>query len=235
VLDAKKRQVMLERHGVESPQQLQRIKDKTRATNIERYGVEVGSQSATVKERARQTNQERFGVDWHTQSENFAYKAKETWRERYGVDHPMLADEVKAKHDFTESWRKAHETKKRNGTYASSRVEKRFYECLCRLCQNVETQVRVNHDAGTWLIDFKVGNIYVQFDGAYWHGLDRPIEIIRASERPRDRAIIKHYDRDRRQDAWFCANDLKLIRITDRQAKTMSDNELCQLLTNVGN
>ena len=222
---------MLERYGVENPQQLQLVRDKSRATNIERYGTEIGSQSHVVKERARQTNQGRFGVDWHTQSENFAHKAKRTWQERYGVDHPMRADEVKAKYDFTESWRKAHETKKRNGTYASSRVEKRFYECLCRLNQNVETQVRINHGSGIWLIDFKVGDTYIQFDGAYWHGLDRPIEAIRASTKPRDCAIIKHYDRDRRQDDWFASQGLKLVRITDCDAKKLSDDDVRQLLT----
>lgn len=231
IIDKKKRQVMLERYGTDNPQQLQWVRDKSRMTNLERYGTEVGSQSSEVKARMRATNQQRFGVDWHTQSENFAHKAKETWRKHYGVDHPMRADEVKAKYDFAESWRKAHETKKKNGTYASSYAEKRFHERLCQLYPNVETQVRVKHDDGFWLIDFQVGDTYVEFDGVYWHGLDRPIELIRASMKPRDRAIAKHYDRDRQQSVWFPAHGMSLIRITDRQAKKLSDADLCRLLT----
>lgn len=230
ILDAKKRQVMLERHGVENPQQLRWVKDKSRVTNLERYGSEVGSQSDEVKERARLTNQERFGVDWHTQSQNFAEKTRLTWQNRYGVDHPMRALEVKAKYDFAESWRKAHETKKKNGTYASSRVEQKFHERLLRAFPDVQTQVRVEHDDGVWLIDFQVGNTYLQLDGAYWHGLDRPLDVIRTSTKPRDRAITRAYDNDRRQDVWFASHGLNLVRVTDRQVLTLSDDDLRQLL-----
>lgn len=230
-LDEKKRQVMLERHGVENPQQSADVRQKTRQTNLRRYGHEVSSKSDQVKERARQTNQEKFGVDWHTQSKNFVDKSKLTWEERYGVDHPMKSSEVKAKYDFTASWRKAHETKKRNGTYASSQVERWFHERIVRLFENVETQVRVEHETGVWLIDFQVRSTYVQLDGIYWHGLDRPIDVIRASEKPRDKAIVRAYDHDRQQDAWFKAHGLKLVRVTDRQAKMMSDDDILLLLT----
>ena len=234
-LDIKKRQVMIERYGVDNPQRVEAFKEKSRQTNLERYGCEVGSQSDKVKERARQTNQERFGVDWHTQSENFNNKAKETWKNNYGVDHPMKSDVVKAKYDFTASWRKAHKTKKKNGTYASSRVERTFHERLGKLFSDVQTQVRVEHAGGIWLVDFRVGETYLQLDGVYWHGLDRPIEVIRASTKPRDRAIARAYDHDRQQDVWFARRNTRLIRITDRQAKTVSDVDLRQLLTSSRN
>lgn len=230
-LDEKKRQVMMERYGVDNPQQLKWVKDKIRATNLERYGTEVGSQSDVVKAKARQTNQERFGVDWHTQSQNFADKARSTWQDKYGVDHPMKVDEIKAKYDFHEIWRKAHQTKKTNGTYAHSRSEDAFYERLKRLFADVRRQARVQHETGAWLIDFLVGETYIQFDGVYWHGLDRPIEKIRESSMKRDKAIVWAYEHDRLQDAWFSTRDLRLVRITDLQAKKLSDDELRQLLT----
>jgi hypothetical protein len=233
-LDLKKRQVMLDHYGVENPQQVTAIKEKTRVTNLERYGHEVSSQADVVKERARQTNRERFGVDWHTQSQNFADKAHETWQKRYGVDHPMQADEVKAKYDFADIWQKAHKTKKLNGTYASSKAEDRFYKQLIGIFGKVKRQAPIQHEEGTWFIDFRVGDVYVQFDGEYWHGLDRSIEVIRESTKKRDCFIAKRYDEDRSQDAWFMSRGLKLIRITDRRAKTLSDDELHLLLTGTG-
>ena len=231
VLDLKKRQLFVERYGVESPQRIAAVREKTRLTNLERYGVEVSSQATIVKDRARQTNQKRFGVDWHTQSENFMMKAKATWTANYGVDHPMKSDEVKAKYDFCEIWRKAHETKKLNGTYASSKAENRFHERLMKLFEHVERQVPIQHESGTWLIDFKIGNTYVQFDGEYWHGLDRFVGVIASSSGLRNCAIMRAYERDRVQDAWFVFNGMRLVRITDFHEKTLTDVELQRLLT----
>lgn len=230
-LDLQKRQQFIERYGVEHPQQLMSVRAQTRQTNIQRYGCEVSSQAIEVKEKAKQTNRERYGVDWHTQSDNFAEKARSTWLARYGVEHPMQAAEVKAKYDFSDIWQKAHETKKQNGTYASSKAENRFYERLVRLFDNVERQAPIIHNDGKWLIDFKINDVYVQFDGIYWHGLDRPIQMIRESKNIRDLIICKRYDVDRYQDQWFIMHNLRLVRITDEQEKMLSEVVLLKLLT----
>lgn len=227
ILDMKKCRVMQTRYGVDNPQQLDWVREKSQQTNIERYGCIIGSQSDVVKEKTRQTNLERYGVDWHTQSQNFVEKSKQTWIEHYGVDHPMRSDVVKQKYDFKENWRRAHQTKKSNGTYASSSVEKRFHQRLINVFGKcVEHQLPVKHDDKTWLIDFRINNVYIQFDGVYWHGLDRSITMIRESMKPRDKAIAKKYDIDREQDEWFKIHGMTLIRITDTQAKKMSDEDI---------
>lgn len=68
-----------------------------------------------------------------------------------------------------------------------------------------------------WNIDFFIPEIktYVQFDGVYWHGLDRPIEIIRESNSKRDKTIYKKWSTDHEQDAWFEKTNRRLIRVTD--------------------
>lgn len=68
-----------------------------------------------------------------------------------------------------------------------------------------------------WNIDFYIPEIdtYVQFDGAYWHGLDRPIDQIKNSASKRDQSIYAKWLLDREQDAWFSENRKCLIRITD--------------------
>lgn len=99
----------------------------------------------------------------------------------------------------------------------SSKAKARFSELLRERFGEVKHQKWVNG----WPIDFYIPSIdtYVQFDGVYWHGLDRPIEVIRASNLVRDKAIVKKWETDRVQDAWFTSNGLRLIRVTDVQFK----------------
>ena len=60
-------------------------------------------------------------------------------------------------------------------------------------------------------------NIYVEFDGVYWHGLNRPLEQIRQSQTKRDVSIFAKWQDDRQFDVWCKNNNLNLIRITDEQ------------------
>lgn len=218
-LDQQKRQVFLERYGVESPLQNKEIRQKLEQTNVQRYGAKNVLGSPIILERVRQHNLEKFGVEWHTQSQNFKDKAAQTWMRHYGVDHPMKSDEIKAKYDFKKQWIKAHETKKKNGTYAASRVEQKFYETLCDVfgASDIERQRCIKSDDEAWYIDFYVAsiNLHIQFDGAYWHGLDRPLNVIHLLTNCRDVAILRAYERDRRQDRWFFEKGLKLVRVVD--------------------
>ena len=67
--------------------------------------------------------------------------------------------------------------------------------------------------------DFKIGDIYLQIDGRYWHGLDRPLEEIKQSSAGRDKSIYQRWFSDREQDEQFFAAGLRLVRITDKEAK----------------
>ena len=224
-IDTKKRNIMLSRYGVDNPQRVHEIRERTKSTNLSRYGT-----TAFNLEKIKSTNRALHGVDWHTQSSNFAMKSKETWIQRYGVDHPMKSDVVKQRYDFKSNTIRAHATKKLNGTYANSSVEDRFAERLSRLAANVERQVIVEHDQGSWIVDFRINDLYLQFDGEYWHGLDRSLDEISSSKSKRDVAIFTAFQRDRAQDEWFHENGKKLIRVTDRTAKIMTDEKLLQLI-----
>lgn len=71
--------------------------------------------------------------------------------------------------------------------------------------------------ANLWNIDFFIPEIetYVQFDGEYWHGLDRPIEEIKESTTKRNKSIYRKWLLDQEQDCWFAKSRKRLIRITD--------------------
>jgi hypothetical protein len=106
---------------------------------------------------------------------------------------------------------------KKNGTYAKSKIEDDFYVFLCKKFINVERQISIKG----WPIDFYIKDIntYVQFDGVYWHGLNRSLDVIAEYKHPRDVQIHKKYLTDREQDKYFNENELKLIRVTDAQFK----------------
>lgn len=108
---------------------------------------------------------------------------------------------------------------KLRGSYGKSKIEDEYFASLCELygSDNVERQVT---PPGThWPIDFYIKSIdtWIQFDGVYWHGLDRPLEIITKYRTKRDAQIHKKWLTDREQDKWFEEHGLKLIRITDKQ------------------
>lgn len=116
---------------------------------------------------------------------------------------------------------------KRNGSYFNSSSEHAFFAHLvCKFGQeNVERQAVINK----WPIDFYVKTIdaYVQFDGEYWHGLDRPLENIAKFATPRDKTILRKFQIDREQDVWFQTHHKTFIRVTDKQFQRNNyDNRL---------
>lgn len=114
VTDAKRKETMLERYGVECSlyidpegnkrkvrerwkndkyEIIQRIKER----NLERYGVEWTTQLDSMKEKEKATNLERYGVEWASQSEEIQDRVKKTNMERYGYERPTMAPEIKEK------------------------------------------------------------------------------------------------------------------------------------------
>lgn len=87
------------------------------------------------------------------------------------------------------------------------------------MLQNVFGEANVEHSiiVNGWSIDMHVVSIdtYVQFDGVYWHGLDRSLDLIERSGKAIDAVILEKWRRDREQDAWFECRKMKLVRVTD--------------------
>lgn len=184
-------------------------------------------------------------------------KTKTTWLENHGVAHPMMSKTVRDKHQQTcitnhgvnsplqiphvhaaahtvKAYVKKHQTHKRNGTYRQSYVETSVYTTLVAHF-GVENVERHKRPPGTkWPIDLYVKPIdtWIQVDGMYWHGLDRPIEEIRRSTKAHDQIIIHKWEIDRAQDAWFAERNMRLIRVTDLQVqRAITNNGMSSLLT----
>lgn len=210
----KLRDTLLRRHGVDNPQKSLGIREKTRETCIKRYGVDNPAKSDAVKQRTQATMQSRS----ITVRQGINKKREFTNTERYGVPFQMQREDVKARFDFVGVAEKSHVTKVKNGRFGNvSIVEREFLECLKREfgTHDIDHQTCV----GGWSIDFYIRSLdtFVQFDGVYWHGLDRPLELIRCGRSSKDASIYKKFLRDRKQDRWFEQNGLTLVRITDKE------------------
>lgn len=200
------------------------------ATNFERYGSYNVFASDQIKSTTKITNLNRYGVEHAPQSQIVKDKIRTTTIERYGVNSVLCLKEihdkgiteaatpiVRAKINWSTANVKRHQTNKHNGTYLSSKMENKFHCYLVERFDEVQRAVDVNG----WEIDFYIPTIdtYVQFDGVYWHGLDRSLNVILENKSPRDDVIYNTYLRDREQDLWFASNHLRLIRVTDLEFK----------------
>lgn len=87
----KRKQTMLERHGVEYAQQSAEIRAKSEATNLRKFGYAHAAQSQEIKNKEKAIFQERYGVDTPFQMTDFAEKRKQTCLKKYGVEHHLQA------------------------------------------------------------------------------------------------------------------------------------------------
>ena len=157
-----------------------------------------------------------YGVSHPMLNPGVQEKHKKTCLDHYGVSSPLVMSHVRARLNDQDVIDKKFTSYVRNGSYNKSKPEDLCYELLVQThgAENVERQIHVNG----WSIDFYVIDVdtYVQFDGAYWHGLDRPVEEISQYKTKRDVIIHKKWLRDRAQDVWFAERGMRLIRITDK-------------------
>lgn len=245
VVERLRAKTCVDRYGAENPYASELCKEKMRRTWANRYGVEHARSSDEVKRKARQTTIERYG-ERPIASKTIQDRIKKTMFERHGVEHPMQLQSVRdamcagsiAKYGVPypkqnkEVVRATFEKRAREGTFFKSKSEDQCFEALCVEfgAENISRQVAVTKYC---CVDFYVKSIdiYIQFDGVYWHALERPIEEIRQSGlngNKRDMSRYRKWLVDRQQETWFTENNKTLIRFTDQQFK--ADPLACLLM-----
>jgi len=222
----KQRQTCIERYGVENVNQIPEVQKRTKQTCIERYGVENVLSSPQFRERVKATLIERYGTNHPQRIPEVQERTQRTNVERYGVKNTLLLEHARERCNSPASHEKRYETMKRNGTYGHSKPEDHLYTLLINHfgADDVERQVVPPECTKQWMIDFHVKSLdlYIQLDGVYWHGLDRPIDVIAEGLTKRDVQIYHKYLTDRAQDEWFRTRGLKLLRLTDVQLRSMT-------------
>lgn len=206
---------------------------KGKKTLKDRYGVEHNFQIESVKLKRKITWKTKYGTDYPIQTSVVQAKIQKTNLRKYGVKYFISSLRFKESFDREKSTQKRHATMKKNGSYGKSKIEDKCFECLKKYFTNVERQVDVNG----WAIDFRVqideGFYFIQFDGVYWHGLNRHEDTIRLSSNPRDKVILMTMHRDIQQNVWFKENNMNLFRITDQEFKAVGISSLLVKILNV--
>ena len=223
-IQKKIKETNLKNLGFEHPAQNPEILKKMEETNLERFGVKNAMQCEEIKEKAEETCLAKYGTTHPMKNEIIKNKAKENFKTKYGTHHPFLVPEIKEKINFKKACEKQHQSKKLNGSYGKSKAEDSFYETFLLiffLLDDIERQKIIGEMK--WAIDFYIKslNLYIQFDGRYYHGLDRPVELIKECRTKVDVSICQTILRDQSQNLYFANNSLKLLRISDKKFSEM--------------
>lgn len=118
---AKARAAMIEKYGVDTVFKLESVQERIRQTCLAKYGVEYPSQSPEVRAKVVATNLKRYGCKSSLQNVDVRKRQKVTMLARYGVEYCMQSSVVR---------RKSDETKRRCGTFNTSKPADRVVQML---------------------------------------------------------------------------------------------------------
>lgn len=185
----------LKKYGVEYSWQADEVKEKIKQTNIERYGSEYATRSPIVQERIKKTNLEKYGVENVRQNEDIKKKIKQTQEllyggvgfqsdttlekiqqtslERYGNIIPMRATQDSLPEDSDVDILpvdKLFNTKKKNHTFNTSKIEKELAVKLKEIYPDLKTQYK--SDVYPFACDFYIPSLdlYIEYNGTWTHG-----------------------------------------------------------------
>jgi hypothetical protein len=182
-------QSCVEKYGVPNAMQNESVKRKSNLRNIELYGG-CGNASDVNKKKYEETCKKKYGVSNPMKNpECLEYvrsiqkgvkeKLRNTVRERYGVDSYSQTDEYK---------KKIYETKKKNGTFNTSKIEQEFKKWLDDNHINYKYQYRSDSYPFNCDFYFPDKDLYFEIQGSWVHN-DHPYN----SDSPQDQIILNEW------------------------------------------
>ena len=159
-------------HRQMNPNYDNEIKQKRMQTNIDHYGVPCVFQAPCIKEKLHQWIIDHGGETNVFQTEYVKNKSKQTMQKNYGVDYSMQSDEIKSKYDFKAINSKGNATKRRNGTFNSSKPEEESYALLCEKFKEENVIRQYYSDAYPFNCDFYIKplGLYIECNYSWTHG-----------------------------------------------------------------
>lgn len=195
----KTRERLMERYGVNAPNQHKEFLDKAKQTNLDRYGCTNPMQNHEVQQRNVATLIERYGIDCPSKLPQHAEAMKsydrasaqalyvETCLQRYGVDNAAKSQFVKDKAFATcverygggssqcseEIRAKTVKSMRDGGNILTYRPEREMVEMLRRMYgnENCTPQHILDHISMDCLLVVNGVKIDVEYDGKFWHDM----------------------------------------------------------------
>lgn len=153
----------LGRYGSRSPLSNPEVKERLQKKWREKFGVDNVFQSPEIREKIKSTFRERYGADWYIQTEEFKEKSKESCLKRFGVDNNLKSKEIQER-----IW----ETKKKNSTYNTSKIEERVYQWLLEEFSDEDIIRQYKEERYPWRCDFYIKSLdlFLEINGNWTHG-----------------------------------------------------------------
>ena len=135
------------------------IQTRRQKTCKNRYGKDHYSKTDDFIDRIENTNLERYGVKYPYQSEELLEKSKQTKLQRYGDENYNNAQ-------------KGYETRRKNGTFNTSRPEEDIYKLLCKSFGKRQVKRQYNSELYPFHCDFYLPkfDLYMEYNGSWTHG-----------------------------------------------------------------
>jgi hypothetical protein len=208
------------------------IKRNIEKTNMQRYGQKSFTATKEFRDAFVANCIEKYGVKSHLEVPQILDKIKKTNLTKYGRPTFVGSDKHVSMIDFHEIAVKAWKTRLRRGQTKniSSKQEEYMYDLLCEEfgAGNVVRGKRLIRQ----FVDFYVLDIdtYIQVDGVYWHGLNRPVSEINKFSTRQDEKIYKQIFRDNKLNDYCKDNNIKLVRITDEECDSLPKSKLLNFI-----
>jgi csr/mutH/archaeal HJR family nuclease len=160
------RETWLENLGVENPFQSEEVKEKIKQTNLERYNSEYSFQSKEIKDKIKNTKEERYGNSNYNNTE----KARKTNLEKYGVDCVLKREDVVKLKNSEENKKKQYNTKKKNNTFNTSKIEQELEIELRKIFPKLKTQYKSKNYPFNCDYYIPELDLYIEYNGTWTHG-----------------------------------------------------------------
>lgn len=163
----------LERYGTTSPLSNKEIREKGKKTCLERYGTEYPCKCETVKEKTKQTNLKRYGAISGMKTAKVLNKNKNAQFNHYGTWYLSSKENKKFLETHTKEINlKRYNTKKKNHTFSTSKIEESFYKFLIEKYGQDDVIRQYKSVEYPFLCDFYVKslNLYIEINAFWSHG-----------------------------------------------------------------
>ena len=150
-LTKKYNETMLLKYGHTNPSQVEEIQEKTKLTNLEKYGTENVYGSDLIIQKIKETNLERYGETSWTKSKEGREFLKEFTNSQEYKD-------------------KQYDTKKKNNSFNTSKIENKLELLLREMFPDLETQYK--SILYPFNCDFYIPSLdlYIEYNGTWTHG-----------------------------------------------------------------
>ena len=162
---------MLARRGNRSPMLTQQGHDNYYKSIQNMYGVDNIAKSDRARQNTVKTNQQKYGVDYVMQNPEIRAKAEATCKERYGSTYYIGSKECRDKFR-DENLIKALETKKKNGTFNSSKPEEDYYNLLKEKYGEEDVVRQYRDERYPFACDFYIKSLdlFIECNYSWTHG-----------------------------------------------------------------